>query len=79
MSDSLVLANQMIDDGAISIINDMVKRGGLEDNIVGNLTIALVSQFTQSLAVSSEPFHNCYSILLTSAATCYFHPLLLPY
>ena len=42
MSDSLVLANQMIDDGAISIINDMVKRGGLEDNVVGNLTIALV-------------------------------------
>ena len=93
MSDSLILATQMIDDGAISTINDIVKvrvvyygpnpimrgitgrlatyavavaltlpiktlinpnlnpnlnpnppqRGGLEDNVVGNLTIALVN------------------------------------
>ena len=69
MSDSLVLANQMIDDGAISIINDMVKRGGLEDNIVGNLTIALVNLTRVSGKegqVVEATIHQAFTNILTT-------------
>jgi hypothetical protein len=42
MSESLMLATTMIDDGAISVISDIVKLGTADDHIIGNLTIALV-------------------------------------
>jgi hypothetical protein len=42
MSDSLTLATTMIDDGAISVISDIIKLGTADDSIIGNLTIALV-------------------------------------
>ena len=43
MSDSLTLATTMIDDGAISVISDIIKLGTADDSIIGNLTIALVN------------------------------------
>lgn len=42
MSDNLTLATAMIDDGAISVISDIIKLGTADDSIIGNLTIALV-------------------------------------
>ena len=44
MSESLIIATLMIDEGnAISTISDMIKNGQSDDVIVGNLTIALVN------------------------------------
>ena len=42
MSENLTLATAMIDDGAISVISDIIKLGTADDSIIGNLTIALV-------------------------------------
>jgi hypothetical protein len=39
----LILASTMIDDGAISVISDIIKAGTADDSIIGNLTIALVN------------------------------------
>ena len=43
MSDNLMLATSMIDEGAISIMADIIKLGTADDITIGNLTIALVT------------------------------------
>ena len=43
MSEVLVLASAMIDEGAISVLSDIIKTGVSDEDIIGNLAITLVN------------------------------------
>lgn len=63
MSDNLMLATSMIDEGAISIMSDIIKLGTADDATIGNLTIALV---TPTLLVT-----DCFYMILHTLLTTY--------
>ena len=62
MSDNLMLATSMIDEGAISIMADIIKLGTADDVTIGNLTIALVIYFNPVFIITNKLF--CSLILI---------------
>ena len=65
MSDNLMLATSMIDEGAISIMSDIIKLGTADDVTIGNVTIALVTlapSITDKSAII--PLSVCIDILI---------------
>ena len=58
MSDNLMLATSMIDEGAISIMADIIKLGTADDVTIGNLTIALVIYFHPVFIITNKLFRS---------------------